>query len=496
VISAQQKAEVRRLYYGERWKVGTIATALGLHHATVAAALSDKPRGAFARPGQLDGYTSLVHEVLQQHPRLCATRVHEMLRVRGYKGSVYTVRRLVRRLRPRPSAAYLRMTVLSGEQAQADWGHFGRVRIGRGERLLSAFVMVLSWSRALHVVFTLDQTMESFLRGHLLAFEAFAGVPRQILYDNLKSAVLSRHGSAIQFHPQLLELSGHYHFTPHPCAPFRANEKGRVERQIHYLRHSFFAARSFTDVDDLNAQFLRWRDELAHARPHPEQPDLSVADMLVQERSCLIPLPEKPLPCQTVVHVSARKTPYVVFDRNSYSIPHTLIGRNLTLIADHQRVRILDRLDQIADHPRCWDTKTVIEDPAHIADLVRERRRAAGSTAKSRLCRAVPSAESLLQLLAQRGEHIAHHTARLVRLHDDYGPASLHSAITEAIANGALGAGSVAHILERNRRRAGLRPPLHIPLPEHPGVLDAEVSTHNLEDYDEPHDDRDDDPQR
>jgi transposase len=496
VITAEQRAEVRRLYYGERWKVGTIAAALGLHHATVAAALSERLPGALARPGILDGYAAFVSETLTRYPRLCATRVHEMLRVRGYAGSVYTVRRLVRRLRPRPHAAYLRVTVLSGEQAQADWGHFGRIRIGRGERPLSAFVMVLSWSRALHAVFTLDQTMESFLRGHLLCFEAFGGVPRQILYDNLKSAVLSRHGSAIQFHPQLLELAGHYHFAPHPCAPFRANEKGRVERQIHYLRHSFFAARSFADVDDLNAQFLRWRDELAHARPHPEQPESSVAEMLVQERGCLISLPEQPLPCQTVTSVSARKTPYVAFDRNAYSIPHTLVGRSLTLVADHRRVRVLDGTAVVADHARCWDTKAVIEDPSHVQALARERRRAAGSTAKSRLCQAVPAAEELLQRLALRGDHLAPHTARLVRLLDDYGPLALRAAVAEALASGALGAGSVAHILERNRRRSGLKPPLPMLLPDHPGVREVEVSPHNLEDYDDDDDDRDPEPDR
>jgi len=122
--------------------VGTIAAALGLHHATVAAALSERLPGTLARPGILDSYAAFVSETLLRYPRLCATRVHEMLRVRGYAGSVYTVRRLVRRLRPRPQAAYLRVTVLSGEQAQADWGHFGSIRIGRGERPLSAFVMV------------------------------------------------------------------------------------------------------------------------------------------------------------------------------------------------------------------------------------------------------------------------------------------------------------------------------------------------------------------
>src|SRR5690606_25602838 len=102
--------------------------------------------------------------------------------------------------------------------------------------------------------FTLDQRMESFLRCHHEAFTAFGGVPRHLLYDNLKSAVLERVGDHVRFHPQLLELSAHYHFEPRPCAPYRGNEKGRVERAIRYIRGSFFAARSYSGLDDLNAQ--------------------------------------------------------------------------------------------------------------------------------------------------------------------------------------------------------------------------------------------------
>jgi hypothetical protein len=111
-----------------------------------------------------------VEATLQRYPRLRATRLFEMVRQRGYGGSVVQLRRLVRTLRPRPAAeAYLRLTLLPAEQAQVDWGAVGTVQIGHARRPLSAFVMVLSWSRALHAVFTLDQTLESFLRGHVEA---------------------------------------------------------------------------------------------------------------------------------------------------------------------------------------------------------------------------------------------------------------------------------------------------------------------------------------
>src|SRR4030042_1486108 len=178
--------------------------------------------------------------------------------------------------------------------------------------------MVLSWSRALHVLFTLDQSTDSFLRGHVEAFEYFGGAARVLLYDNLKSAVLARRGEQVRFNPRLLELAGHYHFEPRPVAVARGNEKGRVERQIRFLRDRFFAARSFRDVADLNAQFLRWRQRWAHARPCPDDESMTVAEALERERERLLTLPENPFPGEHGVAGRSGQTPSGPFDLNDY----------------------------------------------------------------------------------------------------------------------------------------------------------------------------------
>ena len=277
------------------------------------------------------------------------------------------VRKLVRRLRPETSrAVYRRVVTLAGESAQVDWGSFGKVRIGAGTRTVSGFVMVLGYSRALAALFTLDQTLESFLRGHVHAFDALGGVARNLVYDNLRSAVLDRRGAAVQFHPRLLELAGHYHFAPHPCTPGRPNEKGKIERKIQYLRHAYFAARPFRDLDDINAQFRRWRDEVAHRRPHPDQPNRSVAEVWAEEKPRLLPLPANPFETDLVRAVRSGKTPYVRFDRNLYSIPHTHVRKPLTLVASATRVRILDGQNELTDHHRTYDTGLTVEDPAHL----------------------------------------------------------------------------------------------------------------------------------
>src|SRR5207249_8839505 len=128
------------------------------------------------------------------------------------------------------------------------------------------FVMTLSYSRSLVLEFFFDQTLETFLRGHVRAFDQVCGVPRTILYDNLRSAVLERRGDAIHFHPRLLELCAHYHFAAQPCRPGRGSDKGVVERAIRYVRESFFAARPFTTLADFNRQARAWRDEIPHRR--------------------------------------------------------------------------------------------------------------------------------------------------------------------------------------------------------------------------------------
>ena len=282
----------------------------------------------------------------------------------------------------------------------------------------------------------------------------------------------------------LEELAGHYHFAPRPCTPGRANEKGKVERQILYLRQAFFAARTFVDVADLNAQFGRWRDEVAHRRVHPEHRDRTVADVLAEEQPRLLPLPAHPFATEVMRIVSARKTPYVRFDRNSYSIPHPYRQRPLTLLASPTTVRVLAGTEEIACHARSYDTGRVVEDEAHVRGLIAATRQTNPSSARDRLRLAVPIVATLLERLATRGESLRVHVARLLSLLDDYGPQELTAAIDRALERDALGAGAIAHILETRRRQRGLKPPMPMALPDRPGVRELDVTPHRLETYD------------
>jgi phosphoglycolate phosphatase-like HAD superfamily hydrolase len=333
--------------------------------------------------------------------------------------------------------------------------------------------------------FCLDARMENFLRGHVGAFTAWGGVPRVLLYDNLKSAVLERRGDAIRFHPTLLGFAGHYRYEPRPVAVARGNEKGRVERSIGYVRGAFFAARDFTDLDDLNAQADDWCHGLAADRRCPGEPDRPVREVFAQERRHLLALPDNPVPLLERVAVKVAKTPYVRFDLNDYSVPHTHVRRTLTLLADTHELRVVDGAKVIAHHRRSYDRGAQIEQTEHLEALIEQKRAARQHRSTDRLAQVAPASQELLLRAAERGANLGVITNGLTRLLDRYGAADLQAAIREALERGVPHPNAVRLALERRREQRGEAPPIDIELPADLRARDALVRPHALETYDQ-----------
>lgn len=305
------------------------------------------------------------------------------------------------------------MKTLPAEQAQIDWGHFGHVQIGKAKRPLMAFVMVLSWSRQIFLQFYLNQQMENLLRGHVDAFDMFQGSPTVCLYDNMKTAVLERQGDAIRFHPTLLALSSHYHFEPRAAAVARGNEKGRVERAIRYIRDNFFAGRKWSTLEELNAQAKQWCLGESRERKCPENTELSVGEAFIQEQVHLLSLPNTPFNSREQKDVRARKTPYVRFDLNDYSIPHHYVQKTLVLSACLTRVRIIDGTKLIAEQPRCFGKGEQIKDEQHINALWLAKTNAKLHRGQDRLAKVSSQSASFLQQALARG-HVLKTTVKLL----------------------------------------------------------------------------------
>ena len=487
-IAPELEAKILRYFHVEKWRTGTIARQLGIHHGTVDRVLSQAglPKAMPCRgPSILDRFLPFVLETLEQFPQLTASRLYAMVRERGYGGGPDHFRHLIAHHRPRPIAeAYLRLRTLPGEQGQVDWGHFGKITIGRAQRALMAFVMVLSYSRQIFLQFYLDARMSNFLRGHEAAFQSFGALPRVLLYDNLKSVVLERQGEAIRFHPTFLEFSAHYRFEPRPVAVARGNEKGRVERAIRYVRDSFFAARAWSDLDDLNAQARTWCQGQAADRPCPEDRSLSVRQVFEAERDQLLALPDNPFSTDEREAVSVGKTPYVRFDRNDYSVPPAYTRCTLSVVASPDEVRVLDGDQVIACHRRSYDKDQQVENPEHLAALVAIKRQARRHHGQNRLLQAAPNSAELLTRAGHNGNHLGSITAALLRLLDQYGTAELTLAIQEALDRDVPHPNAVRLSLERRREQRQQPPPLAVALPADERVRNLVVRPHDLNDYD------------
>ena len=488
MIPAETEALILRLHHAEKWPPTTIARQVGVHYTTVRRVLAQagqvEPRKV-QKPSIIDPYMAFIQETLKKYPDLPASRLHQMVAERGYPGGPDHFRSVVSRLRPRkPAEAFLRLRTLPGEQGQVDWGHFGHLDVGRTRRPLMAFVMVLSWSRRLFVQFSLDARMGSFLRGHEAAFAFFEGIPRVLLYDNLKSAVLERRADAIRFNPTLVAFAGHYRFEPRPVAPYRGNEKARVERAIRYLRTSFFVAREFDDVDDLNRQAREWCLLIAGKRKCPGDRTLTVEEAWVREKVKLLAPPDDGFPTEDRLEARVGKTPYVRFDGNDYTVPHDRVRRTVVVMADHDTVRVLDGTVEVARHRRSWSKGEQVEDADHLATLVAEKRRARQHRGLDRLAVAAPTSPKLLQAVAERGGNLGSVTAQLLRLLEEHGAPELEAAVAEALADGAPHVQGVRQVLQRRRTERQQPPVVAVRLPDDQRVRDLVVHPHRLSTYD------------
>lgn len=485
MISKELEAEILRLYYAERWRVGTISRQLGVHKSVVRRVIAQESsvHALVTRRRKVDPFLPFLNETLEKYPTITASRLHEMVRLRGYTGQVSQFRAIIAELRKsRRVEPFLRLKTVIGEQAQVDWAHFGHHPCGKATRPLVAFVIVLSYSRAVYLRFFLSQNLSHFLYGHELAFQWFKGVPRVCLYDNLKSVVLERSGQAIRFNADFMQYAGHCRFEPRPVAIARGNEKGRTERAIRYIRTNFFAARKFRDIADLNEQALAWCNTAALDRSWRDDPARTVREVFTEEQGRLLPLPGNPFPYEERREASVGKTPYVRFDLNDYSVPAASVQRTVTVLAGVDTVRILEGNRVIATHARSFERGATIENKQHVEELERLKRQAAQHRTTHTLTNVAPASHEFLKIVAERNFSLSQASKELYELLAAYGAESLESAIKEAISHNVPHTAGVRHILERMRIEAGQPPARPLHLPEDPRL--SAFKPHNLIAYD------------
>jgi transposase len=486
-VPKETEIDITRLHYGEHWPVGTIAAQLGLHPDVVKRVLGHKQTGSdpVRRSSIVHPFQEFIRQTLEQYPGLRATRLYDMLKPRGYHGSMRSLRDYVSTVRPEPKAkAYLRLETLAGEQAQIDWAHVGRVRIDGGERPLWVFVMVLSYSRALWAELVFDMSVESLCRSLTRASAYFGGVTRQWLFDNPKTVVIERYGDAVRFHPTLLGLCAHFRVQPRLCAVATPEHKGRVERAIRYLRDRFFAGRHIHSIEQGNQEMLTFLSEIAQLRPHPRQEGRTVGDMFGDERPRLLALPDPLPPTEYSRPVSADKTAFVQFDTNLYSVEPALANQPVTLVFDDRVIRVLDGDREVARHVRSYGRKQVIEDPSHRTALLEQRRLGRDRRGRDRLRAVCPAIDKLIARCVSDGRLLGLSVVRLTKYLEHYGDEIFTAAVAEVLSSDTQDLGMIQVACEKHRRYLNRPVPITVAIPSH--IPDREVIPHNLDNYDEP----------
>lgn len=489
MLNAEIQAEIRRMFHVDHMKIYGISKELTISRDAVRRVLNIQrfdPRQALVRRSKLDPYVPLMEEILSKHPRIRSTRLCTLLKERGYPGSVNLVRRALREgLRPKSKRAYQVLTAFPGEQAQVDWGSFGKIKVGTAQRALSCFVMVLSWSRAIFARFMLDQTTASFMAAHQEGFRYLGGVPRQIRYDNLKSVVISREGRAIQFNDNFLEFSGNCGFLPSACNPYSGHEKGKVERTIRYIRDSFFACRSFRNVKDLNEQLCAWIQNTAMSRAWPDDQSKVTKDQWEIEKSKLLPLPQHSYPCERREEVRVGKTPYVRFDLNDYSVPWQHTGSTLTIWACEYRVKIFHGTTPISDHERCYGRQQRITDDLHLIGLQNQRPGAEYLQGRDRVLRMLPDSRAYLDQIHLEQGRTSKAVITIERLVTKYGKDVVNEAIQKSVEVGRYDGWFLRTATQRIHLNQGAPQanPLH--LPDRDDVRNLIVERRDLTRYDQ-----------
>lgn len=477
--SPELVAQIRRLHFYEHYTIHAVSKTVGLHRDTVKRLLygDDQPESEIQRPKVTDPYLESIKTHLDQYPNIRATTLIRILKDRGYGGSLASLRRAMSPLRKKKKRSFQPMTVFQGQQAQVDWAHFGSLKVNKGERKLYLFVMVLSWSRAAFAKFTFDQKTDSFLRLHEEAFQYFGGAPKEILYDNLKSAVLERFKDKIKFNPQLVEFSGFYGYEPRACKPYSGNQKGRVERAIRFIRDDFSVIANFSDIKTLNEQLFQWLEGVVLTKPWPDSSDYTVGAQLKKEQEFLRSVGSHKVNPKYSQQTRSDKVGMVRFDLNDYSIPWQYVREQIALEADDFKVRFYFREELICEHDRSWGRHERIIDPKHY-----ENRPKYAAQSTDHLIAKFPDLEEFYRVLVDRGESLGSIKRQFIHLYDLYRGEIFTKSLRIAKKKKMYHPSQVSRLavgLEK-QNPTSLTPPVKLK----DGVPDIEIKSHSLETYD------------
>jgi transposase len=476
-------SRIRQLFTEEHLGLRQIARALKLGLNTVrkwARRESYRRAALTPRPSKLDPFKAEIVGLLAQHD-YSAQQIFQRVKELGYSGRYTIVGDFVRQVRPKPRPAFLTLHFQPGQCAQVDWGFAGWVPVGSTRRRLSFFLMVLAFSRKMYLEFTLAETLEHFLACHRQAFEYFGGVVDQVWVDNCKTAVLSRTGGTVVFHPRYLDFANHYGFQIRACAVGQPQEKGRVENGVGYVKKNFLNGLELSDFQLVNPAARHWLDTVANVRLHG-QTHQTPQELFAQEK--LKPLHPRAYETAVVETVRANSQFRIKVDGNRYSVPCRYASSQLTLKRFPDRFLVYDQDQLVAEHVRRYDRNQDYELPDHVAPLLVHRQQARDQKLFLRFLALGPQAHAYYQQLEQRRLNPKHHVQKIVALSELYGTDAVARALADAFTYQAFSCEYIANLLEQRQHPPQEPGALH--LTRQQDLLELELPAPDLSLYDPP----------
>lgn len=412
------------------------------------------------RKSKLDPFKEKINELLRQCPDFSGAQILHLIQKEGFTGGKTILNDYLKKIRPSRRKAYLSLHFPAGECAQVDWGVAGYIEIDGCRRKVSYFVMVLCYSRMMYVQFTLGESQEFWLECHRNAFEYFGGVPRKVMVDNCKTAILEHlPGRDIKYNPHYVDFAGHYGFRIVACNVRQPQEKGRVENGVGFVRKSFLKGRRLEPFELLNIEIRDWLDNTASQRIHGTTGRKPV-DMLTEEK--LQPLPLENYHCSQKVHCKVNKLFRVRFAGNTYSVPAEYAFEQAVIEVFTDKIIVWSKGRVIAEHKRYFGSKKDIENPAHAARLIEQRKRAEEQKLFNWLLRLSHRAEEFLQELKKRSVSPINDIRKIASLAQVYSEQEISQALEDSLQFGACSAEYILNILEQKQRLLPEPGPLHV----------------------------------
>lgn len=409
---------------------------------------------SYKRPSKIDPYQDYIIARLKKWPELSAERIYQEIKEQGYNGANRTVRRHIAKLRPHKTREYKPYETLPGEQAQIDWGHFGCIIEDGQRKKLYAFVFCLSWSRVLYIEFITSLNMAVFNGCLHRALKYINGVPSTILFDNAKTVVSERVGTAVRFNPDLLRSALAYGFTPKACWVNDPESKGKVESNVKYVKRGFFYAREFDGLEHLNNQAKEWLSEIANARVHGTTGYVP-HDQLMEEQAYLkeMPLIERPLPI--IESRKATKTALISVGANKYSVPAKLARKTVHFRRHEHKIEILDSKingNIIAEHELVSGRNQSVINDTHYPEHSKPNKRPRNAL-QARFEALAPLAAQYLQELSRRREgHLRDQMQNIIALGEQYRPEEINAAMERALEFGAISYATLKAIIKKQTK--------------------------------------------